>query len=171
MTKRQRQKLYLHEMCAHEGFHNLNQWIRHGRFPHIDPSLALEPDPMCPSCTFSKARRLSHNSYTGHISKDHTILGEGVSSDGLESGTPGRPFTTKGSASKLRYQYVSFWVDHATSFVPFIPPKQLRNLSDPSQNLNISPPALTSKSKTSELIMAFIVLNYFGTPVFVINKI
>jgi len=72
---------------------------------------------MCPSCTFSKARRLSHNSYTGHISKDHTILGEGVSSDGLESGTPGRPFTTKGSASKLRYQYVSFWVDHATSFV------------------------------------------------------
>jgi hypothetical protein len=43
--------------------------------------------------------------------------GQGVSSDGLESGTPGRPFTTKGSPSKLRYNYVSFWVDHASTFV------------------------------------------------------
>jgi len=40
-----------------------------------------------------------------------------VSSDCLESSTPGAPFTTKGSASKLRYYYVSFWVDHVTSFV------------------------------------------------------
>jgi len=117
LTKRQKEKLYLHEMCAHEGFKNLNSWIRAGYFPKVDPSLALEPDPMCAACAFGKARRTTHNTHTGHISHDHTMPGDGVSSDGLESGTPGRPFTTKGSASKTRYNYVSFWVDHATAFV------------------------------------------------------
>jgi transposase InsO family protein len=117
LTKCQRQKLYLHQMCAHEGFGNLNQWIRQGRFPKVDTSLALEPDPMCPACAFGKARRISHKTHTGQISKDHIKPGDGVSSDGLESGTPGRPFTTKGSASKLCYLYVSFWVDHASSYV------------------------------------------------------
>jgi transposase InsO family protein len=117
LTKLQKQKLYLHKMCAHEGFQNLNQWIRHGRFPKVDPKLALEPDPVCSACAFGKARCLSHKTHTGQISKNRTHLGEGLSSDGLESSTPGAPFTTRGSASKLRYYYVSFWVDHATSFV------------------------------------------------------
>jgi hypothetical protein len=117
MTKRQRQKLYLHDMCAHKGFGNLNQWIHQGRFPKVDPGLALESDPMCPACAFGKARRISHKTHTGQISKDHPNPGDGVSSDGLESGTPGRPFTTKGAASKMRYLYVSFWVDHASSYV------------------------------------------------------
>ncbi len=35
----------------------------------------------------------------------------------LESGTPGRAFTTKDSPTKLRYNYVSFWVDHMSTFV------------------------------------------------------
>jgi hypothetical protein len=61
----------------------------------VDPSLALESDPMCPACAFSKARRISHKTHTGQISKDHINPGDGVSSDGLESGTPGRPFTTR----------------------------------------------------------------------------
>jgi hypothetical protein len=43
--------------------------------------------------------------------------GQGVSSDGLKSGTIGGPFTTKGSPSKLHYNYVSFWVDHHSTFV------------------------------------------------------
>jgi len=119
LTKRQKQKLYLHELCAHEGFRNLNHWIRKGLCPGVDPSLASEPDPLCASCCFGKARRLTHKTHTGHISKEHTRPGQGVSSVGLESGTPGRPFTTKGSASNHRYNYVSFWVDHMSSFVYF----------------------------------------------------
>jgi len=35
----------------------------------------------------------------------------------LESSTSGRTFTTKGSESKLRYKYTSFWIDHASTFV------------------------------------------------------
>ena len=117
LTKRQRQKLYLHEICAHEGFQNLNSWIRKGYFPQVDPTLALEPDPMCMACAFGKARRISHKTHIGHITQGHTAPGQGDSSDGLESGSPGRPFTSKGSPSKLRHNYVSFWVDHASSFV------------------------------------------------------
>jgi hypothetical protein len=47
LTKQQRLKLYLHEACAHEGFTNLNKWIREGRFPGVNPALAKEPDPLC----------------------------------------------------------------------------------------------------------------------------
>jgi hypothetical protein len=117
LTKKQRQKLYLHEMTAHEGFKNLNRWIRKRVFPGVDPALAQEPDPICPTCAFGKAQRLCHKTHTGHISSGHQAPDQGVSSDGMESSTPGRPFTTKGSPSKLRYNYVSFWVDHMSQFV------------------------------------------------------
>ncbi len=109
-------KLHLHEACAHEGFTNLNQWIREGRIPEI-PALAAETDPVCTVCNFGKARRKPHKSHTGHIKKDHKNPGDGVRSDQLEAGTPGRPFTTKGSPTNLRYKYVNFWVDHSSSFV------------------------------------------------------
>jgi len=56
-------------------------------------------------------------SHTGHIAHDHTKPGQGISADGLEAGTPGQVFSTKGSPSKQRYKYVSFWIDHATRFV------------------------------------------------------
>jgi hypothetical protein len=117
LNKQQRQKLYLHEVCAHEGFRNLNRWIRQGRFSGVNPSLAEVPDPSCTFCNFGKARKKCYKTHTGHISTGHTMPGQGVRSDGLEYGTPGRPFTTKGSPSKLCYNYVSFWVDHASTFV------------------------------------------------------
>jgi hypothetical protein len=93
-------------MCAHDGFRNLNAWIRKGIFPGVDTSLATLPGPICPSCVFGKARWKCHNSHVGHINANHTKPGQGVSSDGLESGTSGRPFTTKGSPSKTRYHYL-----------------------------------------------------------------
>jgi hypothetical protein len=117
LSKLQRHKLYLYEACAHEGFTNLNRWIKEGRFPHVDKSLALEPDPQCSICNFGKARRRSHKSHVGHISAEHKAPGAGVSSDGMEAGTPGRVFTTKGLASTKRYKYVSFWIDHFSSLV------------------------------------------------------
>jgi hypothetical protein len=117
LTKHQRQKLYLHELCAHKGFKNLNRWIRHGKFPGVNPKLADEQDPMCSFYNFGKACHVCHKTHTGQIAKDHTQPGKGVSSDGLESGTPGRPFTTNGSALNLRYNYLSFWVDHMPTFV------------------------------------------------------
>lgn len=83
----------------------------------MDPALSAEPDPACPACIFGKARHLCHKTHTGHISTQHTKPGQGVSSDGLESSTPGRPFTTKGSPSSRCYKYVSFWVDHMSPFV------------------------------------------------------
>jgi hypothetical protein len=117
LTKLQRRKLYLHECCAHEGFDNLNRWIREGRFPDVNPSLANIDDPQCISCNFGKARRRSHNSNIGHISAHHKCPGAGVSSDGMEASTPGRPFTTKGQPSNIRFKYASFWIDHASSLV------------------------------------------------------
>lgn len=56
-------------------------------------------------------------SHTGNIASAHKTPGQGVSADGMESGTSGRLFTTKGSPTKAHYKYVSFWVDHATSFI------------------------------------------------------
>jgi hypothetical protein len=117
LTKKQKQKLYLHECCAHEGFANLNSWIRQRKFPLIDPSLANEPDPLCTICQFGKARRKTHNAHNGHISSGHTVPGTGVSSDGMEAGLPGRIFSTKGLPSTKKYKFVSFWVDHMSKFV------------------------------------------------------
>jgi transposase InsO family protein len=117
LMKLQRRKLYLHECCAHEGFENLNRWIRAGRFPGVDASLANIPDPQCITCNFGKARRKSHKSNVGHISADHKLPRDGVSSDGMEAGTPDRPFTTKGQPSTTHFKYASFWVDHASSLV------------------------------------------------------
>ncbi len=64
LTKKQRQKL-LHKCCVHEGFANLNLWIQQRKFPHIDPSLANEPDPICTTCQFGKASQETHNAHNG----------------------------------------------------------------------------------------------------------
>jgi len=109
--------LYLHECCAHESFGNLNKWIRDGRFQGVHPSLANIDDPQCITCNFGKARRKSHKSSIGNISATLLTPGAGVSSDGMEAATPGRPFTTKGQPSNTRFKYVSFWIDHMSSFV------------------------------------------------------
>jgi hypothetical protein len=106
----------LHKKSNHEGFTNLNKWIKSGYFPHVPPSLANELDPICTACAFAKARRQTHNAHVGHIAKGHTGPGQGVSSDGMEAGVPGRPFTTKGLPSTKRLQYVSFWIDHYSNF-------------------------------------------------------
>jgi hypothetical protein len=94
ITPQQQIKLQLHECCAHEGFTNLNHWIRQGYFKHIDKSIANIPDLICTICPFSKAHRRSHLSHTGHIGSNHREPGHGVSADGMEAGTPGRLFTT-----------------------------------------------------------------------------
>jgi hypothetical protein len=130
LTKLQRRKLYLHECCTHEGFDNLNRWIRDGRFPDVHPSLASVDDLQCITCNFGKARRKSHNSNIGHISAAHSHPGDGVSSDGMEASTPGRPFTTKGQPSNTRFKYASFWITHASSllYVTFHPTKAASEL-------------------------------------------
>lgn len=117
LTKLQRRKLYLHEYCAHESFDNINALIRKGLFPGMDKTLAAVPDPKCTTCMFSKARRKSHRSNIGHIAMGHSRPGQGISSNGLEAAIPGRPFTTKGQPSNIRFRYASFWIDHASSFV------------------------------------------------------
>ncbi len=101
LMKQQYHKRYLHKLCAHKGYSNLNRWIQMGLFPGTDPKLVAVPDSICPSCAFGKAHRVCHKMHTGHIAKNHTNPGDGVSSDGFESRTPGHPFTTKGSSTKL----------------------------------------------------------------------
>jgi len=98
-------------------FTNLNKWIRAGHFPHVPSSLAVEPDPICTACAFSKARQKPHKAHIGHISKLHKAPSQGVSSDGMEAGVPGRPFPTEGLPSKKCLRYVSFWIDHYSKYV------------------------------------------------------
>lgn len=62
-------KLQLHEMCAHEGFCNLNTWIRKGLFPGINPDLSQEPDPVCLFFCFWKG--LPYQSQTPHRTHFH----------------------------------------------------------------------------------------------------
>ena len=75
------------------------------------------PDPVCAACQFGKAHKKSHASDTGHIGIHHTAPGEGVSSDGMEAGVPGRIMTTGGSPFTHCYKYCTFWVDHHSHFV------------------------------------------------------
>lgn len=108
-------------MTGHEDFHNLNLWIWHEVFPGVDPTLSQEPDPICASCKFGEACQRCHKTHTGHVSHNHICTGQGAIFDGLESGTPGRPFTTKCLPSKLGYNYASMWVvDHMPTFVYII---------------------------------------------------
>jgi hypothetical protein len=98
LTSRQQQKLHLHECCAHANWEQINAWLRAGYLPG-GASLISEPDPVCAACQFGKAHKRSHEADTGHISANHTALGEGVSSDGMEAGCPGRMMTTHGLPS------------------------------------------------------------------------
>jgi hypothetical protein len=116
LSPRQRQKLQLHERCAHAHWEPINSWIRAGSLP-CDPSLASEPDPVCATCQFGKAHKRSHKSNAGHIAQHHTSPGEGVSSDGLEAGAPGKVMTTGGTPTLKKYRYCSFWVDHYSQFM------------------------------------------------------
>jgi hypothetical protein len=118
LTKLQCRKLYLHECCAHESFGNLNQWIKEGCFKDIPTSLANVEDPQCITCNFGKACHKSHNSIVDHISLSHTKPGDGMSSDGMEAATLGRPFTTKGQPSTLHFKYASFWAFGLTTRPP-----------------------------------------------------
>jgi hypothetical protein len=116
LTPKQQRKMHLHERCAHVHWGQLNAWIRAGLLP-CSPSLASEPDPVCAACQFGKAHKRSHKVDTGHFAKCHSAPGDGVSSDGMEAGCPGRPMTTSGLPTQRRYKYVSFWVDHYSQFV------------------------------------------------------
>jgi hypothetical protein len=129
LTKRQCQKPYLHELCTHEGFHNLNRWIRKEKFPGVDPNLSEEPDPTCTFCNFGEARRICHKTHMGHISAKHAKPGQGVSLDGLESGTPGRPFFMKGSPptqGTIMYLLGLTTCQHSLTSL-FMPPKWQQN--------------------------------------------
>ncbi len=116
LTPRQQRKLHLHERCAHAHWDQINTWIRAGCLPG-GPQLASEPDPICAACQFGKAHKRSHKADVGHISAQHSAPGDGVSSDGMEAGCPGRMMTTHGLPSSRRYKYVSFWIDHFSRFV------------------------------------------------------
>jgi hypothetical protein len=162
LTKQQCLKLYLHESCAHEGFQNLNKWIREGRFPNVSPALAKEPDPPCTICNFGKARCRSHKSHVGHISANHHRPGDGVSSDGMEAGTPGRIFTTKGSPTTKRYKF-GWIISPALYIVLSMNLNMQRNSWPPRQNSNNGPQGLILKYRTLEPITESTQLSYLGT--------
>jgi hypothetical protein len=116
LTPQQQCKLHLHERCAHANWDQINTWIRSARLPG-GSSLASEPDLTCAACQFFKAHKRSHKSDTGHISANHLAPGDGVSSDGMEAGCPGRMMMTHGLPLSWRYKNVSFWKDHFSQFV------------------------------------------------------
>jgi hypothetical protein len=116
LTPNQQRKMHMHERCAHAHWDQVNAWIRAGLLP-CNPLLAAEPDPVCVAYQFGKAHKKSHKADTGHIARQHSAPGDGVSSDGMEAGCPGRPMTTSGLPSNRRYKYVSFWVDHYSQFI------------------------------------------------------
>jgi hypothetical protein len=116
MSSAQRRKLQLHERCNHVDWAQLNAWIRAGLLP-CNPDLANTPDPLCAAFQFGKAHKRSHHADTGHIAKNAKSPGDGVSSDGMEAGVPGRIMTTHGSPTTRRYRYCSFWVDHFSQYV------------------------------------------------------
>jgi len=116
LTASQQKKLHLHERCAPVGWEQLNAWIRQGLLP-CEPTIAREPDPVCAACQFGKAHKRPHLVDVGSISKNNTAPGEGVSTDGMEAGTPGRVFSASGLPSTKKYRYATFWVDHHSRYV------------------------------------------------------
>jgi len=78
--------------------------------------LKCEP-PLCPSCLFGKATRRSWRvkpNLKGTPSKlrNHTLPGQCVSVDQLESTTPGLIAQMKGWLTKKRYKVATIFVDH-----------------------------------------------------------
>jgi hypothetical protein len=59
----------------------------------------------------------SHKSDTGKIAKNAKAPGDGVSSNGMEAGCPGKVMTTHGIPTTKKFRYCSFWVDHYSQFV------------------------------------------------------
>jgi len=86
-------------------------------FYRVTPPLQMNLTPSVAACQFGKAHQRSHKSDTGHIAKDHSTPGDGVSLDGMEAGSPGCPVTMHGLPTKQRYKYATFWMDHYLQFV------------------------------------------------------
>jgi hypothetical protein len=80
-------------------------------------ALANEPDPICAACQFGKAHKKPHLADVSNISANHQAPGEGVSTDGIEPGTPSHVFSSSGLPSTKKYQHVTFWIDNYSKYV------------------------------------------------------
>jgi hypothetical protein len=79
--------------------------------------LPIHQTPYVLHAKFGKAHKRSHHADAGHIAKNAKSPVDGVSSDGMEAGVPGRIMTTHGCPTTCRYRYCSFWVDHFSQYV------------------------------------------------------
>jgi hypothetical protein len=82
---------------------------RHGFLPS---HLATYQIPRCSACQLGKQRKLKRNRKDNHIAnKDITKPGDLVSTDQVDSSTPGRPLTYSGHNSEHKIKAVTIFVD------------------------------------------------------------
>lgn len=112
----QQVKLRWHQRLNHANFEQITSWIRDGTISVLS-SVTNCPHPICSACQFGKAHRRPHTQHTNSITNLHNHPGAGVSTDQFEAGTPGIIPTSKGSPTKQRYKYCTFWVDHYSKLI------------------------------------------------------
>jgi hypothetical protein len=105
--------LFWHYHLGHLPFSRIQSMAKAGDFPK---RLATCRIPECPMCRFGKATKVPWRT-KGKQNNNIKIIpvtapGQCVSVDQLESTTPGLIAQLKGTPTKLRYRYVTVFVDH-----------------------------------------------------------
>jgi len=106
--------LKLHYRLAHMSFACIQQLAHDGKLPkHIANCKHL----VCPACQYGKAYQCPVTHEHTAIDSVQSIPGECVSTDQLESNTPGRIPVMRGKPSTTYYGAATLFIDHASWFL------------------------------------------------------
>ena len=116
LTSTQREMLKWHRKLSHRNFSYLKDLARKG----IIPKKLANCDTtnlVCPDCKFGNQAKRAVDKKRRPIDEGDDKPGKGVSTDQLESGTPGLIPTTRGRRSKQRHEVATIMVDHFSRLV------------------------------------------------------
>jgi hypothetical protein len=117
LSKAQRKLLHVHERMAHLGFDELQLLARQGHFGDSLRCIGSCDKPLCHACCLGKAQKRPVSTTTTPLKATHLVPGACVSTDQLESNTPGKIAVLKGRPSKDSYHACTFFIDHASNKV------------------------------------------------------
>lgn len=117
ITRTQRLLLLVHESMAHLHLNEVQRLARSGYFGDSLRCIGSCDKPLCHACCTGKAVQRSVPSDGTPIKTDHLKPGDCISTDQLESNSPGRVAVWKGQPSKRFYHACTFFTDHASNKV------------------------------------------------------
>jgi len=117
LTKTQRKLLHVHERMAHLGFDDIQHLARSGYFGDSLRCIGTCDKPLCHACCLGKAQKRPVTTESTPLKAMHLHPGDCVSTDQLESNTPGKIPVLKGRPSTSSYHACTFFTDHTSNKV------------------------------------------------------